>query len=238
MYNYTMPWKGYRHYNSMVEEFYAKNQKYAVTSINNHHLDIPRLETEDFRVSRFIRDPRDMIVSGYFYHQRGPEAWSRIVDPKSSDWAIVNGIFPDGMKTGQSMADYMSSLAIEDGLIAEIQFRKAHFESMRQWPTDDPRVQLVRYEDMIGNELDTFEKVFDHFEIDALEKRIGMFFADYYSAERQIKRMNKKRIKLNPWAKHIRNPKSGQWRDHFTDKSLGYFNEHYGDLIDLYGYDK
>jgi hypothetical protein len=68
-----------------LNDFYEDHNKYGIVSINNHALDLARLGN-DYRISRFVRDPRDLVISGYFYHRRGAEPWSTIVDPKSEDW--------------------------------------------------------------------------------------------------------------------------------------------------------
>ena len=60
-----LPGGRYAHYNSMVDEFYRCHRRFRIASLNNHCLDLDRLGA--FRMTRFIRDPRDLVVSGYFY---------------------------------------------------------------------------------------------------------------------------------------------------------------------------
>ena len=180
----------------------------------------------EFRVSRFIRDPRDLIVSGYFYHKRGAEAWSNIVNPGEVDWKVVNGCIPQNMGKGNSFSSYLQSLSKEDGLIAEIDFRENHLNSMKEWPIADPRIKIYRYEDLIDNELDVFEEIFKFYEVTWLEKRIGLILADHFSAKRQAGKTH-----------HIRNPKKSQWKEHFTPRVQDYFERQHGGLIERYGYD-
>ena len=181
----------------------------------------------EFRVSRFIRDPRDLIVSGYFYHKRGAEAWSNIVNPGEVDWKVVNGCIPQNMGKGNSFSSYLQSLSKEDGLIAEIDFRENHLNSMKEWPIADPRIKIYRYEDLIDNELDVFEEIFKFYEVTWLEKRIGLILADHFSAKRQAGKTH-----------HIRNPKKSQWKEHFTPRVQDYFERQHGGLIERYGYER
>ncbi len=196
--------QGFKHFNSQVEDFYQESGQYRVASVNNHALDFKRL-SDPFRISRIIRDPRDLVVSGYFYHKAGTEAWSQIVDPKSDDWQVVNGHIPEKMGAGFSFSSYLQDLSKEDGVMAEIDFRKNHFNSMRLWPTDDPRVKLFRYEDLIGHERKVFWQIFSHYKLPLIERIIGVRLADQLSASKQTSNRS-----------HIRNPKSGQWKEHFS----------------------
>ena len=150
--------RGYRHFRSHLDDFYRESDRYRIASVNNHALDLDRLG--DFRISRFIRDPRDLVVSGYFYHLRGAEPWCHIIGPKEEDWKDVNGNIPKGMGKNHSFSTFLKSLTQEEGFIAEIGFRKHHFESMLQWPIGDSRIKTFRYEDLIGNEVDVFEEIF------------------------------------------------------------------------------
>ncbi len=214
----------YLHFKSNLEDFYQESNNYRISSINNHMLDFERLGN-DFRISRFIRDPRDLVVSGYFYHKQGTEVWSRIINPVKEDWEVVNGCIPRNMGKGHSFSSYLKSLSEEEGLIAEIDFRYNHFDSMKKWPFNDPRIKLFRYENIIGREKDVFAEMFSFYELSETEISDAITIADRLSAKQQIKKI-----------KHIRNPNAGQWKDHFTPKVIDYFEQQHGELIDLYGY--
>ena len=119
VFNRCQPWRrGYRHYNSHLEDFYAGFRKDRVASVNNRALDLERLGR--FRISRFIRDPRDLVVSGYFYHRRGAEPWTTIESPTAEDWYFANGVVPDALRdSGRSFSQYLQSMPEEEGLLAE-----------------------------------------------------------------------------------------------------------------------
>jgi hypothetical protein len=224
LYDKIIRWgPGFKHCNSLLDDFYSSLDACRIISVNNHMLDLDRLG--EFRVSRFIRDPRDLIVSGYFYHKRGAEDWCNIVDPTLEDWRVVNGTIPADLPTGQSFSGYLQSIAPEDGLLAEMEFRRNHFESMRAWPDDHPCIRLFRYEDIVGNEVEVFQQIFAFYELPRSHRWMAARLADCLSARRQKKRL-----------KHIRDPRPRQWVEHFTPRVTMRFEEQYGDLLDKLHY--
>lgn len=226
MYNRVRPRSGgYKHFNSLLNDFYAEFESLKVASVNNHLLDFNRLGS-DYRISRFIRDPRDLIVSGYFYHQRAAEEWCSVINPNEKDWAVVNGNIPDGLNTNDSYASFLSRIDKEAGLIAEIQFRKKHFQDMIAWPSNDPKIRVYTYENMMGNEVATFKDLMSFYELSYIDRWIGIHFAKKYAASSQSSNM-----------KHIRNTKPAQWKEHFTPAVTRYFNDQYGELLTKYGYE-
>lgn len=224
VFNRCLPWSsGYRHYNSHLDNFYRRYDRHRVASINNRALDLDRLG--GFRISRFVRDPRDLVVSGYFYHRRGAEPWTTVESPTADDWYFANGCVPDGLRSsGTSYATYLQSISEEEGLLAELEFRTFHFESMAQWPTDHPDIVTYRYEDLIGREVEVFRELFAFYGLSPIEKRLGSWFARRYSIQKRSR---------DP---HIRNPASGQWRKHFTPRVRQAFDARYASLIDRLGY--
>ena len=225
LYNVLLPWsRGYHHFKSNVDDFYAAVGECKLISLNNHKLDLSRLG--NFRVSRFIRDPRDLVISGYFYHKRGAEDWCNIVGPSDEDWKIVNGNIPKGMGKNHSFSSYLQNLSEEDGLIAEIEFRRWHFKSMLEWSRhQDSRIMTFRYEDILNKEASSFRELFRHYEASLLERNIGIFLA----------KMNSAKVK-NKISRHIRNPRPKQWQQYFTPKLKEYFSERYEELLKKLGY--
>lgn len=224
VFNRCQPWgAGYRHYNSHLDDFYEGFEEDRISSINNRALDLERLGP--CRISRFIRDPRDLVVSGYFYHRRGAEAWTRIEAPTAADWYFANGIVPEGLRVaGTSFAEYLRSIPEEEGLMAELEFRARHLESMAQWPTQHPDIVTFRYEDVLGHEGEVFRELFRFYGVSSVEWWLGGFFANRYSIGKRS---------ADP---HIRNPSSGQWRRHFTPRVRQAFEARYAGLLSQLGY--
>jgi hypothetical protein len=213
----------YRHFNSRIDEFYRDCEQYAIASVNNHVLDLDRFE--DVRVTRFVRDPRDLVVSGYFYHKRSAEPWCDIVAPTTEDWAVVNGMIPDVLVGRRSYAQYLNEVSLEEGLLAELAFRRHHFESMSRWDDEDSRIEVFRYEEILGHEAEVFDRIFRFFELPFSARQIGLHYVRRFRASNRARRPG-----------HIRDPRSGQWRDHFTPAVTAKFSQEYGDLLDRLGY--
>lgn len=213
----------YRHFFHRVDEFYRDCALYNISSVSGHCLDLDRFE--DIRVVHIIRDPRDMIVSGYFYHKRAGEPWCDYVNPTDNDWSIVNAPVPEALPADTSFAEYLNAVPLEEGLESEFDFRRNHFASMLEWPTEDPRVLTVRYEDIVGDEANALGRIYEHYGAAFYTKMAARMYANRYSlkSERRL-------------SSHIRNPKKGQWRDLFTPELTKRFRDRYGDLLEKYGY--
>lgn len=220
-----LPWsRGYHHFNSHLEDFYQSFHSYRVASVNNRALDLERLGPA--RISRFLRDPRDLVVSGYFYHKRGAEPWVNLESPSADDWYFANARVPDVLKgSGLSFSRYLQTVPEEEGLLAELELRGAHFESMAAWPQNHPDVLVLRYEEVTADGPAAFRKIFEHYRLGPVEGRLGNYFARRYSLGR--------RQASDP---HVRNPASGQWRAHFTPRVRQVFDARYGSLVRQLGY--
>ena len=222
--NRCLPWGGgYSHFNSHLEDFYNGFSRQRVASVNNRALDLERLGS--FRISRFVRDPRDLVVSGYFYHRRGAEGWVTIVSPTPEDWYFANGVVPAGLEDRRmSFAEYLRTVSVEEGLLAELEFRQRHFESMTEWPDGHPDIVTFRYEDIVGNETKVLGELFSFYGLSALERALGIWFAKRYSL---------RRITSDA---HVRNPTAGQWKEHFTPKVKQAFDAQWAGLLTWLGY--
>ena len=225
VFNQCLPWsRGYRHYNSHLDDFYDGFQKQRIASVNNRALDLKRLGR--FRISRFIRDPRDLVVSGYFYHRRGAEPWTNLEAPTAEDWYLVNGCVPEGLagSRGASFSGYLQSIPEEEGLLAELEFRRYHFESMADWPAQHPDIVTYRYEEIVGDEARVFRELLAFYGLSPLARALGNGFARRYSF---------RKMAADP---HVRDPTSGQWRRHFTPRVKQAFDARYAGLIEQLGY--
>lgn len=214
----------YRHFNSRLEEFNSEYSGYSVASVNNHVLDLDSLG--DFRITRLVRDPRDLVVSGYLYHRRGAEDWCDAPVPSDERFRVVNGhVSSELAQSGLSFKNYLQSVSEEQGLLAELDFRRYHFESMAAWPTDDERVRVFRYEDIVGSEASVMYKILRHLKFRKDQAALGAVFSQRRSAAR-----------VAGSHAHVRDPRSGQWRSRFTPLVEKVFEERHGELLDRYGY--
>lgn len=215
---------GYAHFNSDLEAFYANQSQFELASVNNHSVDLSRYT--DYRVTRLMRDPRDLVVSGYFYHRRAAESWCDEPARNDRDWLFVNGHVPEAIRDGtMTFSEWLKTIDAEAGLLGELEFRKHHFESMRNWSLDDPKVLLRRYEDILGREARVMNELLQFLEWSPGRRMRGALHA----WKRSVKTQNGGNF-------HVRDPSPGQWRKHFTPLVCEAFNDLYGDILDQYGY--
>jgi hypothetical protein len=213
----------FRHFFHRHDAWLDNCERYGITSLSGHALDLNSFS--NIRVVRFIRDPRDLLISGYFYHKRGGERWCDYVNPVDVDYQLVNGLVPKGIPKGHSLKSYLESVSIEEGLAAEIEFRRKHFESMMAWPEQDDRVKVYRYENIPGKEFETFRDIHTFFgKPDWVAEEAGKI-ADRFRVGGKVVRKG-----------HVRNPKSQQWRELFGSDLNKRFVQEYGTLLDRYGY--
>jgi len=170
-----------------------------------------------------MRDPRDLVVSGYFYHKKGSEKWCLVRAPRHEDWRVVNGRVPSGV-ADETYSDYLNRVSTEDGLLAEIEFRQHHFQSMLDWE-DHKDILLFKYEDILGRELEVVERITQFYLLPRATKNRVLKQAETNTLKNKISR-----------DRHIRNPSPKQWKSHFTDRVAGVFEEQWGAILDRYGY--
>lgn len=215
---------GFRHFYHHSRPFLDQVGGLSVASISGQRFDLNSFD--DIRVVRFIRDPRDLLVSGYFYHLRGAERWNQVTGPKAGDFDRVNGGIPEGVGPDQTMHAYINALDLQDGLRAEMEFRRPHFLSMMSWDPDDKRVMTVRYEDILGNEPEVFDRIGHHFGWGWIERRRARQIAGRFSRGEVVREG------------HIRNKAPQQWRAKFSGALNAEFVAEYGPLLRAYGYDE
>jgi hypothetical protein len=182
---------------------------------DHSHFDLRALENE-FRGLHMIRDPRDVIISGCFYHQKSDEAW--LHQPRA-DFG------------GKSYREALRECRDQE---AQLAFEMAHtakdtIADMLSWDYHHPRFFEVKYEDLMADtELMLFHRIFVFlgFPTAVLPKLLKIAFDNSLFSGRLKK------------GGHIRSGKTRQWRQYFT-KAVGHrFLDLYGDALIALGYEK
>lgn len=180
-------------------------------------LDIEKLP--DYVGSHIIRDPRDVVISAYFYHLWTKEEWAHI--PRKS---LKN----------LSYQEYLNSLNQEEGLIAEMQgISKEVIEEMSCWDYNNPNFFEFKYEDIIRNEKKVFYEIFEHYNFNEKAIQNCITIAEKFNFKNQSKR-NIGAIKQNS---HLRSGKIGEWQELFTENHKQQFKELFGDILIKLGYE-
>ncbi len=192
----------------------------------------------------FVRDPRDIIVSGYLYHSRTSEEWCVNSDfsqkapirypripfsqqHRSHEWKIkyLNSL------NGISYQNNLLNMSQRDGLLFEMNNYGAWtIESMKEWNYNRNNILEIKFESLMDNYDDTFRAIFEYLGFSKIEIKRGMLIA----AEHDLGRKSDQQIKQ---LKHVSSKKTSKWADYFEPEHKKTFIKKFGDvLIDL-GYE-
>lgn len=169
-----------------------------------------------YRGLHLIRDPRDVIVSGAFYHQHSTEAWLH------KPMAYLNG------QTYQQALNRCSTL--EDKLLFEMEYAGRHtIAEMLAWDYANPQFFEVKYEDLIVDvELRLFREIFLF---------LG-FSEDQMDTLLEIAHAHSLFSGLNNDPSHVRSGQPQQWPTYFNATLKNRFDELFGDALIRLGYEK
>ncbi|MCU0533213.1 MAG: sulfotransferase domain-containing protein [Hydrococcus sp. Prado102] len=186
--------------------------------LQNHSI-IDFSKLPPYKGSHMIRDPRDVIISGYFYHLWTQEEWAHI---------------PKKQYNGMSYQEYLNSLDRENGIIAEIErFAGFDFKHMIKWNYENPQIIEIKYEDIIQNEQKIFYEIFKHYGFSEDTIKVSLKIAEKYSfknvAKRNTGEINNK--------SHLRSGRSGEWKDYFKEDHKIFFKQILGDALIRLGYE-
>lgn len=173
----------------------------------------------DYRGSHLIRDPRDMVVSGYFYHLWTAEEWANL---------------PRAEFRGRSYKEYLNSLEFDEGLAAEIHRVNFWVPHMANWDYKNPRFYEIRYEDLILDEQRHFEEMFRHYGFTDEAVAASCRIAEKYS----FKNMTGAKSGKSKTKSHLRSGKSGEWKKYFEPSHKRLFKELYPGVVQKLGYEK
>jgi hypothetical protein len=168
-----------------------------------------------YRAFFVYRDPRDIVVSGYFLR-------------RNTD------------TLGNTAADrsFLQAASLEEGLIYAIDraVRRGVFDAYRSWSvanSRDPNVKLIRYEDLTGGDFQPILDLFSFCDV-AIGPQELRELTDRYSFNRLS---GGRRQGESDGASHYRSGVAGDWKRHFTARVDARFNEVAGDLPYLFGYE-
>lgn len=183
----------------------------------------PLLDAASFRGSHVIRDPRDLIVSAYFYHLRTNEEWCAYPTPENTD-----------LPSHISYQEHLRSLDLEDGIIFEMNHVSgAMIDRMCAWDYSDTRFLEIRFEDVVGNEVGMFERLLSWYGLRTRDAAMVSSFLDFLSFD-SVKNQTKTAAGIS---RHIgKGHPVGRWRGHFSNKVQSAFDERFPGALKKLGY--
>jgi hypothetical protein len=202
-------------------------------SVNNRS-EINWEKFPDYKGSHFVRDPRDLIVSGYYYHLWCNEAWC---NNARFDWTkiVEHPYYSAYIENNQkkyplniSYKEYLKQLDKETGMVLELIWRDFYFDHMDNWNYHNPQIIELKYEEIVNNEVECFRKIFKHYEFSEELINRGLEIAESLSLKNKSKK--KKR--------HTRKGTISQWKQEFSPWIKSIFKENYNNLLIKLDYEK
>lgn len=165
-------------------------------------------EIGDYVGSHMIRDPRDMVVSGYFYHVWTDEPWAQL---------------PMAEYRGRSYRQHLNHLDREAGLLEEIRRMSFWVPHMIDWDYNNPRMYEIRYEDILQDEPRIMREMFTHYGFHPAAVEAACQIAEKYT----FKRMSPG----GSGTSHLRSGRSEEWKEHFGPAHRALFKELYPGVV-------
>ncbi len=197
-----------------------------------------------------IRDPRDVVVSGYFSHKKShpTDGWPELIEHRQR----------------------LNSIDQEEGLLAEIEFSGPTIDLMGAWDYAQASVLELRYEEVIRDPYAWLLKAGLHWGIvsecdlsagDDLRSLINRVFASIRKVSRnrlkwqwtvpavpagtfldiayrhRFERITKGRKRgQEDTGSHYRKGVAGDWKAHFSERVAARFEERFPGMIEKLGY--
>lgn len=167
-----------------------------------------------FRGIHIIRDPRDIIISGCFYHQKADEKWLHITDKNFQ-----------GLTYQQKINSYKD---LNDKILFEMEHAgKETITRILNWNYNQPSFYEIKYESLIKDiDLKLFHEIFLFlgFPGSVMPSLLSIAYKNSLFSK-QIKP-----------SEHVRSGKSNQWKKYFNPKLRDRFVELFGDGLIKLGY--
>ncbi len=196
-----------------IEEYRRNNPFDFWCYINADYTFVRYLDTRGFHV---VRDPRDVIISGYFSHlsSHPVEHWPRL----------------------KFYRRYLRTLSKEEGLMLEIEFSSSFLHHMLSWDYDTPQILQLRFEDLLRGQCDRFIEIFRFLGLvpDKISEQSVCEIVERCSFE---KLSGGRKAGTEDVSHHYRRGVPGDWRNHFTGRHIEYFKKLYNPVLMKLGYE-
>lgn len=195
-----------------------------------------------------IRDPRDIVVSGYFSH---------LYSHPTDNWPELN-----------DYRDKLKSCNQKEGLLLETEYCSSRFLDLYNWNYDNHNILELKFEDLIKNPYANFIEIMEHLELlnddyqnlssikyslnilhnnltkkffnsRIVNKKLDIIYLLQMVNKRDFQKLSKGRKPgLEDVNSHYRMGISGDYKNYFDNDIKMYFKDKYGDVLIKLGYER
>ena len=180
-------------------------------------VDLARLPP--YTATHIIRDPRDLVVSSYFYHMWCRERWCHA---------------PVERLGGRTIHEHLNAVSKDEGLAFEIERCGSTIERMLGWDYTNPHVLELRFEELIEDPRSGFRAIFQHYGLPQRTLERAMLVVENRSFERLS---GGRRRGTEDCQQHHRKGVAGDWKEHFTPAHRALFTARYSGALQALGYE-
>lgn len=209
----------------------------------SHSIVSKRIFKNSFIGVHIVRDPRELIISGYLYHKRTKEEWCTTIHNKinlnfpyiptfleqSSEVEKINYI--NSLK-GTSYQAMLKNLSQEQGIIFEINnYSGWTIDCIDKWDYKNDKIMEVKFENIMKNFNEEFSDIVKWlgFKDDEIANIISSI------QEYDISNFSKEDLKKN---NHISNEGFSKWEKYFSKTHKRIFKQRYPQLLQKLSYTK
>jgi hypothetical protein len=181
-----------------------------------HHSRIPEsIAGKAVRMTHMIRDPREMVISGYLHHKRSDEAWLQQ---------------PSQELGGKSYQQALNSVDQEEGLMLEIErMSRTSVKDMLNWNYTQEQCLELKFEHVRDNPEAWFSKIGEHYRLPESEALLFVSIALKHCVKHNPEVVNHRHVTSNG-----RDPR---WPKYLTGPVGDYYATMLGDCATQLGYD-
>jgi len=204
------------------------------------------LDKRGYKGFHVIRDPRDVVVSGYFSHKNSHPARADF-----NPWLLDH-------------REALNAVDQDKGFSLEMEFCETYFERLRNWDFSNPKVYESKFEELTVSPKKEFTKIFDFLglEVDNSSFSTILSFVINKVLKKALNRpmphssilpefVFNRALGLNSFERHSKGRKKGQednashfrkgvagdWVNYFTPAIKKEFKDRYNDVVIKLGYE-
>jgi len=211
-----------------IRDYINSGKTKYLLSVHNPRFNPYRPVFEKCRIVQIIRHPKDYIVSGYYYHKRGAEEWTK----RDCDWNFIQSLAVDlsprlsdddmrFLDTLPSVYQLLNRFDFETGMMLEIVWRKCRQKFYPLGYFRHPNIKTFRFEDIVPDPAHAVEEICRVWQMEEDEIDAAVARAKYQSRD---------------YEGHIRNKSAYQYETEFTPAISEFYDSQFFSLAELLGY--